>query len=488
MRPPPLHPARRPSAGRSALPSARHRGSVLIVALIMAAIIAIALTSYLRIATTSMRLADRSFYMNSAANLAELGLEEALYCYNQLDNVGSPASAWGASWTITGNTVTANLSGFALGPGAAGNVKIYCSQFNPPLGTTPLVVAKSTVTFARGEAPLEKYMEVSLRRRSLFANGVVAKNGITWNGHPSLDSWNSDPDNNPATNLPYSAGVSAANATIASANGNINLGAGGNVYGYAKTGPGGTTTNGSVHGMGTTTHDPSRVTTDFTASFPAVSIPNPTTVNFVTGTVPSAYPKAGDLPNTADGVYYYSFVSGKKIDSNTTVGATSGTYMNKKVVFLMNNHQGQDAFKFTGNKAITIHTGSTLTVYTNGDITATGNGFINGTTAGANPSSSLLIYGTTVSPSTQQIKVGGNGNLYAAIYAPEADLEVKGGGSSGSMAGSVIGKTVTFTGGADFHYDEALAKLTAGNPFGIGTWRELQSAAERATYATQLAF
>ncbi len=468
--------------------SSATRGSVLVVALIMAVIIAIALTSYIRLATSSMRMADRSFYMNSAINLTEAGIEEALYCYNLLDTASTAAAAWGAGWTIAGDVVTRTLTGFTLGPGVTGTVKIYCSRYDPPPGVTPVVVAKATIHFPRGDAPLEKFMEVSLRRRSLFANGVVARENITWNGHPSLDSWDSDPDNDPSTNRAYTVGWRTANATIASANGNINLGSGGDVYGYAKTGPGGTTSNGSVHGTGTTTNDPARVTKDFSATFPVNSTPNPVTINQVNGTVPTSFPKAGDLANTADGVYYYNFSSNKKIAVDTTVGATSGTYANKKVVFLMNNHQGADAVKFSGNKALTIHTGSKLTIYTNGDIDSTGNGFINGTTSGANPSSALLIYGTTVAPATQTIKVGGNGNLYAAIYAPEAILEVKGGGSSGSVAGSVIGKFVTFTGGADFHYDEALAKLSVGNPFGIGKWRELQSASDRQAYVSALAF
>src|SRR5437870_3803842 len=77
-----------PAAGvpaRRAHPASR--GSVLITALILAAIIAISLTSYIKLALNSLTLADRSFYQNAAVNLTEVGIEEAMYCYNQLDNV-----------------------------------------------------------------------------------------------------------------------------------------------------------------------------------------------------------------------------------------------------------------------------------------------------------------------------------------------------------------------------------------------------------------
>ena len=154
----------------------------------------------------------------------------------------------------------------------------------------------------------------------------------------------------------------------------------------------------------------------------------------------------------------------------------------------MNNHQGVDAIGFSGQKSLTIKTGSSLTVYTNGDINATGNGMINGTTNGANACASLVIYGTTTAPSTQLIKVGGNGQLYGAIYAPNADVELRGGGNSGMVLGSVVAKTISMNGGTDFHYDEALANLGGGNPFGIAKWRELQSDTERNFYLNQLNF
>ena len=84
--------------------------------------------------------------------------------------------------------------------------------------------------------------------------------------------------------------------------------------------------------------------------------------------------------------------------------------------------------------------------------------------------------------------MGGIGQLYAAIYAPNANLEMKGGGSSGMVLGSMVAKTISMNGGTDFHYDEALGKLGTGNPFGIVKWRELQTATERASYTTQLGF
>jgi hypothetical protein len=56
---------------------------------------------------------------------------------------------------------------------------------------------------------------------------------------------------------------------------------------------------------------------------------------------------------------------------------------------------------------------------------------------------------------------------------------MKGGGSSGEACGSFVANNVTITGNYAFHYDEALARKGGGNPFKVGRWRELLTAAER---------
>jgi len=50
------------------------RGSILIVAMIFSAIIAICLTSYLQMARTAMTVSQRAFFANNTMNLTETGL------------------------------------------------------------------------------------------------------------------------------------------------------------------------------------------------------------------------------------------------------------------------------------------------------------------------------------------------------------------------------------------------------------------------------
>ena len=88
-----------PRADRRRL--ADQRGAFLIVAMVFAAAIAIVLASYLTLGRTSLKLAHRSFFASDATNLAEAGLEEALYCFNQMGNGVAPATAWSmeTAWT-----------------------------------------------------------------------------------------------------------------------------------------------------------------------------------------------------------------------------------------------------------------------------------------------------------------------------------------------------------------------------------------------------
>src|SRR4051812_42209906 len=86
------------------------RGSVLIVAMLLAAIIGVSLVSFIKLSTNSLKQAHRTFYSNSAMNLAEVGLEEAIARFNALDNVNAPADAWPSPWTLTTTAYNATTS------------------------------------------------------------------------------------------------------------------------------------------------------------------------------------------------------------------------------------------------------------------------------------------------------------------------------------------------------------------------------------------
>lgn len=470
------------------------RGSVLIVAMLMAAIIGISLVSFIKLSDNSLKQAHRTFYSNSAMNLAEVGLEEAISRFNALDNSATPADAWPSPWTLNNTAynsssspftpcATNNFTGFTVGPNTTGSVKVWVHYYNGQAGATPKIVAKSTITQPDGSPPISKYIEVTLRKRSLFSNGLVARDNVSWVGHPMADSWDSKSDTvSPA--IEYDPSIRTANVVVGSISGNIGL-AGGEVWGYAKTGEFGVITGGSVHPLGTTTDDPTRRTNDFNATFPAPTVPNPTTFN----TRASAYNSSKTLPEAGDNfemvagekVYYYKFTGTKAVDLTGSDDLHIRTGC--KVVFIAtSSNTATYAIDVGGTSGVTVEEDANWHVYTNGDIRIAGSGMANEN----NAPSSTMFWGTATSG--QDVDISGNGQLIATVYAPDADVDLNGGGSSGLMCGAVVAKTITMNGGTEFHYDDALGRLTTGNPYGISKWRELQSASERAAYAVPLAY
>jgi hypothetical protein len=482
------------------------RGSVLLIALMFAAIIGVSLSSYIALANNSLKQSSRSFYASSAVNLAESGLELAVACFNQVDEVGA-AAAW-TGWTLdntpfdaTGSPFTPSavrtLSGFDLGPGATGTVKIFAHHYAGSTAAEPKLVAQATITQAHGPA-ITKIIEVTLRKRSLLGDGVSAIENITCNGgNFQGHSWDSDPDNSASTAPEAYPGTlgETANLTMGSVSGNINLGSGGEVWGYAKVSDEThTITGGSVHGAGSagTADDPARRTDDFDANFPTPTPPSPTIFSTISSDIvnTATFPRGGDNAETVgtEQIYYYKFSASSEVRLNNNETLTIEP--NKNVVFIMTSHetnaQGSITISGTGAAGVYIGANSTFNLYTNGDVSIAGSGVVNPNL----DTKSFMVWGTeTVSPTSQDINIKGNGVLTGVVYAPNAAVTLSGGGASGgTMYGAVVGRSVTFNGNTSFYYDEALADLTFGNPYGPSKWKELQSAGERQVYATVLGF
>ncbi len=375
----------------------RHdRGSVLITTLVFAGAIAIC-------------LAHRTFLADSAVNLAETGIEEAVWSFNKMGN-SVLASDINAAWdptiwnrtntigdaymtntgigytsaptvTISGgggsgatgvatittayfdggttsttrvtnititnpgsgytSTPTISLSGgggsgatavarFAatrtltfnnLDGGATGTVKVWVAGYNGT-AVVPTVVAKASVTFPGGQ-PIEKIVKVVLGKNAPVQKGLVAFNGINWNGHPLADSYLSGA----APGVPpfslYNPATARSNTTVASLNGpQIDLSQG-TVDGNVLTGSGVTVVgHGDISG---------NTIGNFTFPFTMTSAPSASYTPL--GTIPATLPNLGSVTDPVTGVtsivptdaatvidgktYYCYSVAGKTIGALT---------------------------------------------------------------------------------------------------------------------------------------------------------------------------
>lgn len=493
-----------PSSRLRAKPRNPSRGSLLITALFLSAAIAVVLTSYLTMATTALNLATRASQANDAMNLTESGLEQALSAMNAslaIDSFTLPSP-----WTNgSAGNATATFSGFTYSQGATGVVKVYIQGFR---GATPLVVAEGIITPARG-TPIVKMVEISgIAQRSLFAKGLVGRNGLSFTGNGvTVDSWNSTYNADGtlrASPVVYSNAVKNANGSIAS----VIITAGtsvqnADIYGTASVGGNSTSlisvgAQGLVGPFGTAsgTKDPNSISANFTDNLPAVVAPTPSVTNTIVSyaSIPNQGSGSNAVPTlpqvngsgviidspASDGKYYYSIPN---------ITGSLNITGNKSVVLLPTAGPGTDAISLTGQASISIASGSSLAVYTPANITITGQGTFNNGNSDSS-SSSLQIWGTNTSstPPGQTFTITGNGNLDCTCYAPNAAITAKGGGNSGSIYGSFVGYTIDMAGHDTFHYDEALGHQANASSYSPSKWRELVSSTDRALYASALNF
>jgi hypothetical protein len=436
---------------------------VLIVALLISALIAIVLASYLNLNLTSSRLARRTFTHYAALNLTEAGTEEALWAFNRV--AGGYTDGWNG-WTNDGTAAWNKFSDFNFGANTTGTVKVYVTSYNPVPGVSPKIVALASVN-PPGQTATSKMLELTLRRRSYFAGGLVAKDSVTFNGsQASVDSWNSDPDNNSATApVDYSTAVRTDHGSVdsASVDNTAVLVNQANIWGYVATGGAQPKvgTNGTIQGVSTPSGvaiDPARVSTDFNAEFANVTAPTDgtaiTTIGATLGTLGQATRWC--------------------IPGISLTGTQTLTILGD-VTLIITASSGANAISLTGKAAIIIPAGSSLTVYTAGDVKIAGNGLGNSNTQ----PSTCVFWGTNQSTAGQSIQLAGNGALKSLVYAPNGNVTLNG---NGDMMGSVVALTITLSGNAAFHYDESLANYGNNAPFGISKWRELTTAADQSPY------
>lgn len=465
-------------------PASRERGSVLILALLLAAVIAITLTSYLKMATNALNLAQRSMMSNDAMNLTESGLELGMVAIN--------TNSWGSPWVTSGGNAKATFTGFSYSQGISGSVTVVVQNYAT---TNPVLVAKGTITPPQGPT-LDKMVAVSgLIQRSFFAKGLVGKHGITFHGNnSSVDSWDSllNADgtlrSSPAN---YSSSVARDHGSIASVDVYSTTDVmNADIWGTASVGGSSTSSinlgpQGRVgpFGTGSGVLDPNSVSTNFTTNLPTVSAPTPSSAN--TNVLSSniddnlTLPRAGDVAvtdSTGKVTYYYKFPA--------LTGGTLTIAPNSNVVLLPTAGAGTSAISLSGNgDGISVSGGSTLAIYTPANISISGNAEI-ANANGTSQSSSIQIWGTNTSSSSpgQTISVTGNGSLTCTCYAPNAAISAKGGGNSGAIYGALVGYTIDMTGNDSFHYDEALGRQGGNGTYSPTKWIELDSASDRALY------
>lgn len=272
-------------------------------------------------------------------------------------------------------------------------------------------------------------------------------------------------------------GVSAGGTAISTSSGSIINGGLAAACGTSCISVGGTATGG-------------------TAGMPRLNLPSaPAAPTYSTNTCSNGSPTSScTIAVNGDGTNGQAIIP---VACSTTCGSLTGA--DKYPVINLVGSSGTGGVSLSGQKALTLYPGRYIvsdldiagnsilkTVQTNGDpvvlyvinrtnveqietLSISGNGIANTSTAAG-----LQIYSNT----NDAITLNGNGALRAAIYAPKSSLTLNGGGNSGELVGTYIGKTINFNGtNARIMYDESLSKedlpIVTGGNVRLTNWRRL---------------
>lgn len=125
--------------------------------------------------------------------------------------------------------------------------------------------------------------------------------------------------------------------------------------------------------------------------------------------------------------------------------------------------------KTAGSGTMVVQPKTNVTIYLEGNIDIKGNGTLN---ANSQPGRLQILGVEPPVGQTRSMNFGGNGIIVAAVYAPDHNIVFGATGQTGTMWGTLTGRSVTMGGTTYIHYDEALADSGYITDYKIRSWFE----------------
>jgi hypothetical protein len=440
---------------------------VVLVALCLTLVLGVAVAGFVAVCARTMAMSNRSFCYTSSTQLAEIGLEEALWSLNQAlqaFNSGSSYDWPGSGWTVSGTTVAKPLTGFATNVGITGTVSLQITNFNPQNlnlndpSTFPVITSSGTSQMPDG-IPITRQLTVRAKPAALFGNaiGAYSSSSFTINWVCQLDSYDTSPPNP----VDYSAQTPTDQAIVSAPNVSVNAA---NVFGYVATA--GTaptyTTGGTVkRADSTVARDPRYILTNANQSFFDI---------LSNANLPGTY--AGPLP-TGTAELPSGPLSRYTTTDLTLTGSDTLTIRGPVIIVVSGNLSIQDtaSIVITDNGSAQIivsdSTGGSSSIYIGG-------GGINNTTK--LPKNLAVISRNAGSyywspEGYYTVKLETSTPFYGVIYAPNGKLSVTG---TSTIYGALVANVVDqHYGNGAIHYDLNLRRAVfsaLNTPYDISQW------------------
>lgn len=474
----------------SSVSKSRETGSVLLAALLTAAILGVTLASYLVMTRAQHVSVQRSQIWNSALAVSEAGVEDALQMINRYSGDFSQLPYWtnswivaGDNWTALGNDVYTVRRILEVNGWGTNYYDAYITNKNnrPTIHSEgfvawrPSYAAAAQPSFATigvnapdSASRTKRTITVTTTSDPLFAVAMAALQKIDFSGrNVATDSFDSSKADFSGPGGAYPSGdlsKTRANGDVVTDYEIINSLSVGNakIKGQVKTGPNGTISigpNGSVGDRawvegGNTGIQPGHSANDMNVQFPSVNLPS--SPGWFTPICPAAI--------TVDGIEYSQYIlnDGDYFLMNLQTKLYIGPGVKCRIL-----HYGD--VKLTGSTdEIRIAPEAKVKFYMWGsNFNIKGNGVVNMNSK----AESFFYFGL---PLNTSISFGGNAAFTGAIYAPEADFHLGGGGSDTyDFVGASVTKSVKMNGHFNFHYDEALRNTGPGRGYVPTGWIEM---------------
>jgi hypothetical protein len=434
-------------------------GSLIVTAAVASAVIAIMVTGMLTYISNEYAFNVRSHRWMEALNIAEAGVELGIAEVNNFYFQGAgfqSSRGWynaGGGMYYRSTAYLTNTSGQVAG-------SFYTWLYN--VGTTnPYVAAWGWCNVTPRGPVVYRAVECYLAPNARFPAAMVAKQKIDMNGNnATVDSYDST-DPTKSTGSLYDPTKRRANGDIASNDTitntlDVTLG-NANIYGRVLLSPSGSVTMGPNGSIGPTTVTADRATTvsaaqnqgwvrnDFQVDIPDVTLPAGA----------ASWTSLGSVNNTTTinpGDYRLSGIElGGSESLSIATGGRTRLYVDGDI-------------SLSGNALMRIANGGRVEIYCSGSVSVAGNGIVNDALSPLN----CQFYGL---PSSTSWTLNGNGQWIGTVYAPNAALSLRGGGTNGDMSGAIIAKTITLNGVTTMHYDESLAWNGPMSSYNVASWK-----------------
>lgn len=465
-----------------------NKGSVILGTLIIALVVTALCGSFLALVLNEQRTSARSLRYNAALNLAEAGVEQALYDLN--NNLITSSNGWS---TVTGSSATyyrkslfTGSSKRPLGGGASGSIHMIIDNYNAGGSTMPEIVSEGMVTHPQAGA-VRKQVRVKLQKSSTPGlAGLITNREINTNGqNPVFDAYDSsqgayDPINNRSDQL-----------TITVLNGSKLCLNKGSLYGRVKfngsysnvdsvissriemqvainKGEAGAQIRSSTTSDGVNI-DKSLISWDATMSIPIdKKLPSASGITLTSSDISGSATTPLNLgtPGATSPTYYY-YNGNFKVNGKETINIIGPVVM---VVRGEVDLTGQAVISINPNivdaKGVSVPNPSAkLQLYVTGNINSKGNELANNTYDARRLKINLVGTGG------QNHSIGGNAAMYAMFYGPDQNINING---NGGWFGSVVANQFNMSGNGGFHYDVMCGKDDSGGAgYALSQWLEL---------------